>query len=425
MKIAIIGSGVSGLTAAYHLHFDHDITLFEANDYLGGHINTVDIELAGKHYAVDTGFIVFNDWTYPNFVALLDTLGVASQPSTMSFSVRCESTGLEYSGTSLNTLFSQRRNVFRPAFYRMIRDVFRFNREAPALLSQVDSSMPLGNYLENNGYSFEFIEHYIVPMGAAIWSMDPQRLRALPVSYFVRFFYNHGLLTVGDRPTWRVIKGGSARYVEVLTAPFQNAIRLNSPVRYVRRRRGSVQLQLVNGEYHHFDYVVMACHSDQTLKLLADANSDEHRVLGAIPYQENEVILHTDERLLPRNRRAWAAWNYHLSAQPQDRVALTYNMNILQGIDAPRQFCVTLNRGDAIDPEKIIRRFTYHHPVYTAATQAAHRSYTRINGRHRTFYCGAYWGYGFHEDGVRSALKMCRYLDYQVKNEKLYLRRAS
>lgn len=424
MNIAIIGSGISGLVAAYHLHADHNITLFEANDYIGGHTRTVNVELAGKRYAVDIGFVVFNDWTYPNFVALVDTLGIASQPSPMSFSVDCESTGLEYSGASLNTLFSQRRNIFRPAFYRMLRDVLRFNREAPSLLSQANLSMTLGDYLEHNDYSPEFIEHYIVPMGAAIWSTAPQRLRTFPASYFARFFHNHGMLSLDERPTWRVIKGGSAQYVEKLTASFRDRIRLSSPVSCVRRQRNEVQLELANGECREFDYVVMACHSDQALRLLPDASSDEHEILGVIPYQENEVILHTDESLLPRSRRAWAAWNYHLSAEPQERVAVTYNMNILQGIEAPRQLCVTLNRADAIDPEKIIHRFVYHHPLYTAAAREAHRGYTRINGSQRTFFCGAYWGYGLHEDGVKSALKMCRYLDYQVKNEKLRLRRA-
>ncbi|MGF1615516.1 MAG: NAD(P)/FAD-dependent oxidoreductase [Gammaproteobacteria bacterium] len=425
MNIAIIGSGISGLVAAHQLHTEHAITLFEANDYLGGHTHTVEVETDGRRYGIDTGFIVFNDWTYPHFVALLETLGVASQPSTMSFSVHCQRSGLEYNGTSLNALFAQRRNLFRPAFYRMIRDILRFNREALALLSEANASITLGEYLERHHYCAEFIHHYLVPMGAAIWSTDPTRLWAFPAAYLVRFFHNHGMLSVDQRPQWRVITGGSASYVERLTAPWRDRIRLNCPVRRVLRSPHRVQLQLANGEQCTFDYVVMACHSDQALRLLVEPSGDEQAILGAIAYQSNEVILHTDESLLPRHRRAWAAWNYHIPAEPGQRVAVTYNMNILQGIDAPRQFCVTLNRGEDIDPDHIIRRFVYEHPVYTEAAVAAQRHYGRINGPQRTFYCGAYWGYGFHEDGVKSALRMCRYLNYQLRNEKLHLRRAS
>jgi predicted NAD/FAD-binding protein len=397
VKIAIVGSGIAGNVVARRLHRSHDIALFEAASHVGGHTHTHSVECAGRSYEVDTGFIVFNDWTYPSFIALLQELGVESQPSTMSFSVRNEASGLEYNGTSLDGLFAQRRNLLRPSFHRMLRDILRFNREAPALLHSPEETS-LGAYLGEKAYSRAFIDDYLVPMGAAIWSTDPARMFGFPARFFVRFLHNHGMLSVNERPQWRAIRGGSARYVEKLVAPFRDRIRLNTPVRQVRRLPDCV---IVNGE--RFDHVFFACHADQALAALADASPLEREVLGAMPYQENEAVLHTDVSLLPRARRAWAAWNYHVPAEPAARVAITYNMNILQTLPAPETFCVTLNRTADIDPRRVLKRITYHHPLYTRAAVAAQQRQRELNGG-RTWFCGAYWRYGFHEDGVVSAL---------------------
>lgn len=404
MKIAIIGTGIAGNVVAHHLAREHDITVYEAGSHIGGHTHTHEVQQGGRSYQVDTGFIVYNDWTYPNFIALLDELGVATQPSSMSFSVRDERSGLEYNGTTLNTLFAQRRNLLRPSFLRMIRDILRFNREAPALLQDTGDDITLGDYLARGNYSRGFIDHYIVPMGAAIWSTDPVNMLAFPARYFVRFFHNHGMLSVDERPQWRVIRGGSARYVEALVAPFRDRIRLNTPVQSIRREGKHTWVQAQGHAAERYDAVFLACHSDQALRLLADPSAAEREVLGAIRYQPNEAVLHTDMRLLPRTRRAWAAWNYHVLPQDTGRVALTYNMNILQSLDAPTPFLVTLNHGEAIDPTKVIQRIPYEHPLYTRAGVAAQARQGEINGPLNTYFCGAYWRYGFHEDGVVSAL---------------------
>jgi len=416
MKIAIIGSGIAGLSAAWYLQRQHQhaITLFEANDYIGGHTHTHAIPLGGQDYAVDTGFIVFNDWTYPNFIALLDELGVASQPTTMSFSVQCEATGLEYNGNNLNTLFAQRRNLLRPEFYRMLRDILRFNRAAPDLLSQPDNTVSLLDYLRAEGYGQTFIDNYILPMGAAIWSAEPAAISAMPAPFFIRFFKNHGLLSVNDRPQWRVIQGGSQRYVEALTAPFHQQIRLQCPVRQIKRTPTHVEISSAAGGRERFDAVVIATHSDQALRLLADPSSQERAILGAMPYQANDVVLHTDTRLLPQRKRAWAAWNYRVPAQASDRVAVSYNMNLLQGLRAPETFCVTLNPTQAIDPARVLARMRYQHPLFSPQSVAAQRRHDEINGVNRTWYCGAYWGNGFHEDGVVSALRVVQGLQQQA-----------
>ena len=414
MKLAIVGTGIAGMTAAHLLHDEHDLTIYEAGEYIGGHTNTVEVEREGMTYAVDTGFIVFNDWTYPNFIGLLDRLGVASQPSDMSFSVRCEETGLEYNGTSLNRLFAQRRNLLRPSFYRMIRDILRFNRESVKLLDEPGPGPSLGAYLEQNRYSPPFIRNYIVPMAGAIWSAGPATIWRYPARYLVQFFKNHGMLSVDARPTWRVITGGSQRYVEKLVRPFRERIRLRSPVAAIIRDSHGVEVRSHDraGTSHtaRFDGVVLACHSDQALALLADPSPLERDILGAIRYQANEAILHTDRSLLPRRRRAWAAWNYHLLPTPADRVLVTYHMNTLQRLRASCDFCVTLNRSDAIDPAQVLKRITYHHPVYTPEAIAAQQRHREINGQRRTWYCGAYWGFGFHEDGVKSAMMACESL---------------
>ena len=434
MKIAIIGTGIAGNVAAYKLAKQHDITVFEADNRIGGHTHTVDVVGAGQQWAVDTGFIVFNDVTYPNFIALLDELGVESQCSEMSFSVRSERRPLEYNGASLNALFAQRSNLLKPSFYRMLLDILRFNREATALLDEPENMITLGDFLSDNGYSEPFIEHYIVPMGAAIWSSMPGGMRSVPAAFFVRFFHNHGLLSVKDRPTWRVIKGGSRNYLEKLVAGHRDRIRLNCAVEWIRRHPEYIEIKAKGSGVERFDRVFLACHSNQALALLSDPTPQEQEVLGAIGYQENEAVLHTDESLMPRRRRAWAAWNYHIPqgpADPDGKVTLTYNMNILQGLNAPQQFCVTLNHTHAIDPEKILRTIQYAHPVFTQEAVAAQQRHREINGARRTYYCGAYWRYGFHEDGVVSALTAVEHflddlpgMGYEHE-QKRYLPRAS
>jgi predicted NAD/FAD-binding protein len=408
VRIAIVGAGIAGNVAARELHRDHEVTVFEAGHHVGGHTHTHDVELHGRRWQVDTGFIVFNDRTYPNFIALLDELGVPSQESSMSFSVRDEAADLEYNGTSLNALFAQRRNLLRPSFLGMVRDILRFNREAPLLLEEAGGELPLAELLERGHYGRAFVDHYVVPMGAAIWSTDPASMLRFPARFFVRFLHNHGMLTVNDRPTWRTVRGGSARYVEKLTAPFRDRIHLGTPVEQVRRIPGGVLVRPRGHEARRYDAVFLACHSDQALALLADPSDAEREVLGAIPYQANEAVLHTDARLLPRRRLAWAAWNYHVRPDGGP-VALTYNMNVLQRLDAPTPFLVTLNHTDAIAPERIIRCVTYHHPLYTPASVAAQARHREIDGAHATYYCGAWLRNGFHEDGVASALAAVRH----------------
>lgn len=426
MKVAVIGTGIAGNVAAYRLAQEHDVTVFEADNRVGGHTNTVTVKHRERKYAIDTGFIVFNERTYPNFIQLLDDLDVAWQDSDMGFSVQHEKTGLEYSGSTINSLFAQRSNIFRPSFHRMIWEILRFNRQAPALLEETPASrISLHDYLAKEKYSSEFIDHFIIPMGAAIWSAKPEVMNRIPAVFFVRFFQNHGLLSVNDRPVWRVITGGSNRYVEKLVADHRDRIRLNTPVEYIRRSAEHVEVKVTGQDIERFDQVFLACHGDQALKLLADPSPTEEQVLGTFHYQPNEAILHTDETLLPTRRRAWAAWNYHIPAYSQGRVAVTYNMNILQGIEAPVTFCVTLNHELGIRSDKIIKRIQYRHPVFTAESIEAQKRHAEINGAHRTYYCGAYWRNGFHEDGVVSALAALEHFEERRKDEERNFLRAS
>ncbi|MGD8230692.1 NAD(P)/FAD-dependent oxidoreductase [Vibrio sp. TRT 1302] len=410
MKIAIIGSGISGLTCGYYLSRDHDITLFEANDYIGGHTATVDVELEGSRYSVDTGFIVYNDRTYPNFIALMNEIGVEGRPSQMSFSVRNDSNGLEYNGHTLTTLFAQKRNWLNPKFYSFIFEILRFNRLVKECVDQTTGENTLGDFLTSHRFSDYFCDNYILPMGAAIWSSTLADMRAFPLQFFARFFLNHGLLDVTNRPQWYVIKGGSREYIKPLTKGFADKIRLNSSVESVSRDQAGVTVR-VNGQTERFDQVIFACHSDQAKHLLADISSVESEILSDLAYQPNEVVLHTDESLLPKRKAAWASWNYWLDGGEQEQSrppTLTYNMNILQHIQAPKTFCVSLNSSDQIDKDKILKSFVYHHPVFSRDSMAAQARRNEINGLSRTWFCGAYWYNGFHEDGVRSGLDVVR-----------------
>jgi predicted NAD/FAD-binding protein len=411
LKIAIIGSGIAGNTIAYHLHQQHDITVFEAESHIGGHTHTHHITHEGRNFTVDTGFIVFNDRTYPNFNQLLDELEVGWQPSEMSFSVRSEHRDFEYNGTSLNSLFAQRSNFFKPSFHRMIRDILRFNKTSLELL-QEGNEIKLGDYLRQGQYSQQFIDNYIIPMGSAIWSTDAKQMLDFPARFFVRFFHHHGMLTVNNRPQWRTIKGGSTSYVAALTENFKYKIKLNTPIESVRRLKSSVRVKPKFGEEEKFDYVFFACHSDQALKILSDKSQAETEILGAIPYQENTVYLHHDVSLLPKRELAWAAWNYHVTTPPAERVAVTYNMNILQNLQSKEPLLVTLNHTRLINPAKVFKRLKYWHPVYTLAGAAAQARHAEISGVNRTGFAGAYWRNGFHEDGVMSALAALKHFEH-------------
>ncbi len=412
MRIAIIGSGVAGMVAAHLLRREHDVVLFEADDRPGGHTHTHRIELPDATVDVDTGFLVYNERTYPLFCRLLDELGVPTQPSDMSFSVSDERTGLEWRGTTLSTVFAQRRNLVRPAFLRMLGDVYRFNRLVRGLLDQPPPpDVTLADILAPHRWSRAFEDWYLVPLGSSIWSADPATFTGIPAATFARFFDRHGLLRLRDQPSWRTVSGGARRYVDAILAPLaeEGRLRLAAPVEKIRRGPGGVEVVGASG-VEQFDQVVVATHSDQALRLLSDAAPAERAVLGAMRYQPNSAVLHTDTRLLPKNPRARASWNYHRLRSDTAGATLTYYLNPLQSIPSRTPVLVTLNRDEAIDPAKVLARMHYAHPVLDAAAIAAQGRRHEINGVRRTWFCGAYWGYGFHEDGVRSAVEMCRSL---------------
>jgi predicted NAD/FAD-binding protein len=412
VRIAVVGAGVCGLVAAHLLHHEHEIVVYEAGAYAGGHANTVRVDTPLGSHHVDTGFVVMNDRNYPNFTRLLDRLGVATQPTHMSFSVASEVEDFEYAGTPRG-LFCQPRNLASPPFQRMLLDLLRFNRELRRMLAREETvEESLGAFLERRRFSRAFVERLIVPQVSAVWSADPSRMYSFPVRFMAEFFANHGMLGFRDRPRWSTITGGSARYVDALIAPFRERVRLRTPVRAIARHLDRIEVTS-GGEdaapaTETFEHVVIATHSDQALALLSDPSPRERAILGAIPYQHNEAVLHTDSTLLPRRAAARAAWNFHLLREPKPLSTVTYYMNHLQRLHADRDYCVTLNRTEAIDPAKIIRTIPYAHPVYTPAGVAAQSQYTSISGPPgRTHYCGAYWGWGFHEDGVLSALRAC------------------
>ncbi len=422
MRIAIVGTGISGLVCAHLLDPDHDVTVFEAGSWVGGHTNTVDVELPGadgtvQHHAVDTGFIVFNDRNYPNFIKLLERLDVASQPSEMSFSVSSELTGMEYRGTNLNTLYAQRSNLLKPSFTRMLIDILRFNRRARRLVAEGgDEAVSLADFIEQGGYSQRFTDDFLVPLGASIWSADPETFLEFPAAAYCRFMDNHGLLELAGISQWRTVKGGSQQYVKALTARLSKPVRINSPVTKVVRtvdadRPLGTAVEVVTAAHgpETFDAVILAGHSDQSLELLGDPTPAERDILGAIRYQPNVATLHTDGRLLPREPRARASWNYHLGVGSGREATLTYWMNNLQRIESDHDFLVTLNRADEIDRSTVLAEFEYDHPVFDGPAMAAQRRRPEIQGDRGTFFAGAYWGYGFHEDGVVSALDVCRH----------------
>ena len=408
MKIAIIGSGISGLTASYLLNRNHDIVLFEKNDYIGGHTHTHEIEHDNKVWHVDSGFIVYNEHTYPNFIKLLDKLGVERQLTRMGFSVKSPSKNLEYAGHSLNGLFAQRSNLLRPSFLRMLLSMGRFNKEARQDLPRLDKNTSLGDYLSLNNYSNEFVHNFILPIGAAIWSTPSANMLNIPAIFFIRFFENHGLLQIIDRPKWWVIKGGSNQYVKKITQDFRNKIRISTPVNVIDRKENSVFIHFgLDNQEEEFDAVVIATHSNQAIKLLKKPTEKEKEILSLLPYQPNDAVLHYDDSILPTRKTAWSSWNYLLDKNPEDPVALTYNMNILQSLNASKTFCVTLNSTELINKNKIIKNLNYEHPLFTIEGVNAQKRKREISGQNNTYYCGAYWHNGFHEDGVVSALDVC------------------
>ena len=408
MKIAIIGSGISGLTACYLLNRKHDITLFEKNDYIGGHTHTHEIENDKKIWNVDSGFIVYNEKTYPNFIKLLDLLGVERQLTRMGFSVKSPNKNLEYAGHSLNALFAQRSNLFRPSFIRILGGMKRFNKEARRALPSLKKEMTLGEYLFKNNFSEEFIDNYIIPIGAAIWSTKPSNMLNIPAIFFIRFFENHGFLQILDRPKWWVIKGGSKQYVKKIISGFENDVRLSTSVHTIVRKEKSVIIKFgSDNQEEQFDAVVLATHSDQALNLLQKPTEKEKEILSLLPYQRNDAILHYDHSILPKRKLAWSSWNYFLDGNTNDPVALTYNMNILQSLKSSKTFCVTLNKLEMVNKNKTIKNLSYEHPLFTTDGVNAQKRKREISGQNNTFYCGAYWHNGFHEDGVVSALDVC------------------
>lgn len=409
-RIAVVGSGIAGMGAAWLLSRRHEVVLYEASDYLGGHTHTHDIELHGRTYAVDSGFIVFNETHYPLLTHLFAELAVESQPTTMGFSVHDEDSGLEYNAGSVRGLFAQPGNLLSMRFWRMLGDLKRFYREAPDVMSGASPGPTLGEYLESNGYSDLFRNDHIVPMASALWSSPSRGILDFPMKHLIGFMSNHHMLQLTGRPQWRVVRGGSQSYVRALRAQWPVQERIGTPVASIRRApgRGIIVSGMAGDEV--FDEVVLACHADDALSLLSDATPQEQEILGAIRYRDNEAILHTDIRVLPKRRSAWAAWNAHVSARDTAPCGVSYWMNALQSLDAPEQFIVTLNRRAAIDPARVLRRMHYRHPQQDHASVAAQARKHEIQGVRHTWYVGAGWGFGFHEDGLRSGVEVARAL---------------
>lgn len=424
MRIAIIGAGISGLYAAHLLHRQHEITIFEASDRIGGHSNTVSVTVGQRSIDVDTGFIVFNDRNYPLFSQLLDELDVDTQDTDMSFGMSCRLSGLEYGGSSLNSLYAQRKNLLNPGFQHMLLEINRFNKLADKLVN-APADQTLADYLSAHRFKGRLINDYLIPMAAAIWSAKPELILDFPAAYFGRFFANHGLLSINNRPQWKTVTGGSQRYVAALSAPFADRIKTSSPVLNVQRLNKQVRVVAENSATETYDCVVFACHSDQALAMLDRPTSNEENILGNIGFQNNETILHTDRNLMPRSTRAWAAWNYHRFDAEEEHVSVTYNMNILQHLKTEEPLLVSLNATQHIDPDKILQKFDYEHPIYTQQSVAARHRLGEINGENMTYFSGAYWGYGFHEDGAKSAADIVAAINGRTNDEQLHLQRVS
>jgi len=407
MKIAIIGSGISGLVCGYLLHKEHEITLFESNDYIGGHTYTHPFQLKDQLYKIDTGFIVYNTITYPNFSNLLEILKVPTKLTDMGFSVQCKRNELEYNGSSINQLFSQRKNLLNIHFYRLLFEIYRFNRISNNYLLDYKNPETLELFLDKNKFSSDFQEQYLYPMAAALWSCSLENIKKMPIHFLICFFKNHGLLNPNQHLQWRVIDGGSVEYVKKIVSLFKDRIRLNTKISYIKRHSEYVQLRTGNGDEVKFDQVIFANHSDQVMSILEDPSFEECDTLENILYQNSEVVLHYDDALLPKNKRSWGSWNYCVTENSNLKPTVTYYMNKLQDIVAPENFCVSLNQTNLIDPNKIIKVFNYSHPIYTEKSILSQKKFNNINGRNRTYFCGAYWGYGFHEDGVNSAIRVC------------------
>jgi predicted NAD/FAD-binding protein len=407
LKIAVIGSGISGLTSAFLLSKKHEVFLYEKNDYIGGHTHTHEINENDKKINVDSGFIVYNENTYPNFMKLLDILKIESQHTTMGFSVKSFSNDFEYAGNSIHSIFAQKSNIFRPSFLKMIYQILRFNKISKNEYNNIDENITLNDYLLKFSFSEKFVNHYIIPMGAAIWSTSPKKMLNMPAKFFIRFFQNHGLLKVINRPQWWVIKNGSKQYVKKIIKPFENNIVLNCKINSISRSNEKVTIKFDKSE-KIFDAVVIATHSDQALELLSDSTDAENQILGSIKYQKNSALIHTDKSILPKRKIAWSSWNYLLNESSDNLVTLTYNMNILQTLKSKKVYCVTLNNTTSIDESKIIKKIIYHHPLFDLESVKAQNQKNKICGSNNTYFCGAYWGYGFHEDGVNSALDVCK-----------------
>ena len=407
MKIAIIGTGISGLTTAYLLNKNHDVKVFEKKSHIGGHTHTHTIETNNGLLNIDTGFIVHNERTYPNFINLMNKLGVKRELSTMGFSVKSKS--LEYAGESINTLFAQRSNLFNLKFLKMLSEMYKFGKDSKYKSKSTFDDITLGEFLFQNNYSDMFINSFILPMGAAIWSTPAEKMLLMPARFFIKFFYNHGMLEIFNRPKWWVISGGSKMYINKLVNDFSNKIHINTEVVSVFRKKNCVEITVDGSSSPEiFDNVVLANHSNQVLSILKDPSPKETEILSSIPYQKNHVTLHTDTSVLPKRKLAWASWNYYLDGNPTHPVMLTYNMNILQNLKAHQTYCVTLNDNGLINKDKILKKLIYHHPLFTNKGIEAQSRKHDISGTNNTYYCGAYWRNGFHEDGVVSALDVCK-----------------
>ena len=404
MKVAIIGGGISGLMAARQLQGQADYTLFEKNARVGGHTDTHEVVIQGDTYSVDTGFIVFNPPNYPNFSAMLEEYQVASQSSDMSFAVSNQLSGLEYNATNLAGLFCQKKNLFSFKFYGMIRDIMRFYKKAPQIMDTLDEQLTLGDYLQQEKYGDYFIEEHIIPMASALWSGDFDSVRQFPLKYLLAFMRNHNMLQIRDRPQWRTIQGGSQRYVEAMLKNLDGEFHTNTEVMMVERKPHQVVVHSNKGQAV-FDQVIFACHSDQALGLIEKPSQQEQEILGDIPYTRNEITLHTDGKVMPKNKKAWASWCVMKYNDMVDRCTVSYYMNLLQNIDCPEPLIVSLNQGNKIARDKVLRTLYYHHPVYNPKSLAAQSRKQEIQGRNRSYFCGAYWGWGFHEDGARSAVE--------------------